>query len=85
MALLVGAGLSPVRALRAATSVPARRFGLGDRGRVEAGLRADLVLVDGDPTPAIGDSLSIVGVWSGGREATGAEEVGGAPARRQAP
>ncbi|MET0190472.1 MAG: amidohydrolase family protein [Pseudonocardia sediminis] len=67
MALLVEAGLSPVRALRAATSVPARRFGLDDRGRIAAGLRADLVLVDGDPTTTIGDSLSIVGVWRGGR------------------
>jgi imidazolonepropionase-like amidohydrolase len=70
MALLVEAGLSPVRALRAATSVPARRFGLGDRGRIAPGLRADLVLVDGDPTTTIGDSLSIAGVWRGGREAT---------------
>lgn len=71
MALLVEAGFSPVRALRAATSVPARRFGLDDRGRIAAGLRADLVLVDGDPTTTIGDSLSIVGVWRGGRELTG--------------
>ncbi|HEX7308536.1 amidohydrolase family protein [Lentzea sp.] len=68
MALLVEAGLSPVRALRAATSVPARRFGLDDRGRIAPGLRADLVLVDGDPTTVIDDSLSIAGVWRGGRE-----------------
>jgi imidazolonepropionase-like amidohydrolase len=68
MALLVEAGFSPVRALRAATSVPARRFGLSDRGRIAAGLRADLVLVDGDPTTSIGDSLSIAGVWREGHE-----------------
>ncbi|MFD9701195.1 amidohydrolase family protein [Lentzea sp. NPDC059081] len=67
MALLVEAGFSPVRALRAATAVPAQRFGLHDRGRVAAGLRADLVLVDGDPTTTISDSLSIVDVWRGGQ------------------
>lgn len=71
MALLVEAGFSPVRALRAATAVPARRFGLDDRGRIAPGLRADLVLVDGDPTTTIGDSLSIVGVWRGGQELSG--------------
>jgi imidazolonepropionase-like amidohydrolase len=71
LALLVEAGLSPVRALRAATSVPARRFGLDDRGRIASGLRADLVLVDGDPTSAIDDSLSIAGVWRGGVQVSG--------------
>lgn len=62
----VAAGLEPVDALRAATSVPARRFGLHDRGRVAPGLRADLVLVDGDPTTSIGDTLSIRSVWRRG-------------------
>lgn len=76
LVLLVEAGFSPVRALRAATAVPARRFGLDDRGRIAAGLRADLVLVDGDPTTTIGDSLSIVGVWRGGREVSGRAGAG---------
>ncbi len=64
--LLVAAGLKPVEALRAATSVPARRFGLTDRGRIVAGARADLLLVDGDPTINIGDTLNILSVWRGG-------------------
>jgi imidazolonepropionase-like amidohydrolase len=64
--LLVRAGLTPVQALRAATSVPARRFGLTDRGRVVAGARADLLLVDGDPTRTISDTLSIRSVWRQG-------------------
>jgi len=64
--LLVGAGLSPLEALRAATSTPARRFGLSDRGRIVPGARADLVLVDGDPTIAISDTLSIREVWHRG-------------------
>ncbi|BBH68543.1 imidazolonepropionase [Actinoplanes sp. OR16] len=63
---LVRAGLTPVQALRAATSVPARRFGLADRGRIAAGLRADLLLVDGDPTTRIGDTLNLRTVWRRG-------------------
>jgi imidazolonepropionase-like amidohydrolase len=57
--LLVAAGLAPIEALRAATSPPARRFGLIDPGRIIPGARADLLLVDGDPTTSIADTLSI--------------------------
>ncbi|WP_225727275.1 MULTISPECIES: amidohydrolase family protein [unclassified Nocardia] len=64
--LLVAAGLTPIDALRAATSVPAKRFGLDDRGRIAPGARADLVLVDGDPTTRIDDSLSLRAVWRRG-------------------
>ncbi|MFI5844780.1 amidohydrolase family protein [Catenuloplanes sp. NPDC051500] len=63
---LVRAGLTPVEALRAATSTPARRFGLTDRGRIAPGLRADLLLVEGDPTTTIGDTLNIRAVWRRG-------------------
>jgi imidazolonepropionase-like amidohydrolase len=64
--LLVEAGLTPIEALVAATSAPARAFGLGDRGRIAPGLRADLVLVDGDPTRDITATRAIAGVWKGG-------------------
>ncbi|MFF1573500.1 amidohydrolase family protein [Leifsonia sp. NPDC058292] len=64
--LLVRAGLTPTQALRAATATPARRFGLGDRGRIRESLRADLVLVDGDPTTRISDTLDIRQVWRRG-------------------
>lgn len=67
--LLVGSGLSPAEALRAATSVPSRRFGLTDRGRITPGARADLVLIDGDPTTNIEDSLSIRAIWRRGTKA----------------
>lgn len=63
---LVGAGLSPVEALAAATSAPARQFGLRDRGRIAPGLRADLVLVDGDPTIDIKATRAIVTIWKNG-------------------
>jgi len=64
--LLVDAGLSPAKALTAATATPAARFGLSDRGRIAPGLRADLVLVDGDPTTDIRRTRNIVGVWKRG-------------------
>ena len=67
--LLVRSGLTPVDALAAATSGPARAFGFHDRGRVAPGLRADLLLVEGDPTADIRATRRIVGVWKLGRRA----------------
>jgi imidazolonepropionase-like amidohydrolase len=66
MELLVGAGLTPVQALTAATSAAARAFRLTDRGSIAAGKRADLVLVEGDPTTGIRATRQIVGVWKKG-------------------
>ncbi len=65
--LLVEMGLTPVEALRAATSVPATAFGLQDRGRIASGLRADLLLVEGNPDSDILSTRNIVGVWKQGR------------------
>jgi imidazolonepropionase-like amidohydrolase len=67
LALLVDAGLSPVEALAAATAQTAAAFGLSDRGRIAPGVRADLVLVDGDPTVDIKATRKIVGVWKQGQ------------------
>ncbi|MFI9009166.1 amidohydrolase family protein [Actinosynnema sp. NPDC053489] len=64
--LLTEAGLAPLEALVAATSTPADRFGLTDRGRVEPGLRADVLLVDGDPTTDIAAVAAVVDVWRRG-------------------
>jgi imidazolonepropionase-like amidohydrolase len=66
LALFVEAGLTPVQALAAATSTPARVFGLADRGQIAPGRRADLVLVDGDPSSDITATRRIAGVWRGG-------------------
>jgi imidazolonepropionase-like amidohydrolase len=43
-------GIGPPGAVRAATVDAARALGLADRGEVRVGLRADLLLVDRDPT-----------------------------------
>ena len=67
IAWLARSGLSPAQALAAATSVPADAFGLADRGRIAPGQRADLLLVDGDPSQRLGDTLAIVTVWKNGR------------------
>lgn len=64
--LLVDAGLSPVDALAAGTANPARAFQLEDRGRIAPGLRADLVLVEGNPTQRITDTRNVVVVWRNG-------------------
>jgi len=64
--LLVRAGLTPIEALRAATSVPARRFDLADRGRIAPGQRADLLLVAGDPTTDIRATRAIERIWKNG-------------------
>jgi imidazolonepropionase-like amidohydrolase len=64
--MLVRCGLSPVQALRSATSVPARIWRMPDRGRIAPGLRADLVLVDGDPSVDISTTRNINRIWLAG-------------------
>ncbi|GAA1912855.1 amidohydrolase family protein [Streptomyces durmitorensis] len=66
LALLVAAGLTPAQALTAATAAPADAFALSDRGRIAPGLRADLLLVEGDPTRDITALRDIVGLWRRG-------------------
>ena len=41
-------GMSAIDVLKGATSSAADRFGFHDRGKIEAGLRADMVLIKGD-------------------------------------
>lgn len=68
LALLVHAGLTPLQALVAATSAPAAVFNMSDRGRIAPGLRADLLLVNGDPTENILATRNIVAVYKNGKE-----------------
>ncbi len=64
---LTQAGLAPVEALRAATSVTATIFGLEDVGQIRPGCTADLVLIQGQPDLAIESSTAIEMVWKAGQ------------------
>lgn len=66
--LLVQAGLTPLESLASVTSVPARIFGLTDRGQVAVGLRADLLLVQGDPSVDILATRDIERIWKCGMQ-----------------
>jgi imidazolonepropionase-like amidohydrolase len=68
LAALVEAGLTPYRALEAATRVPITWLGLeGDRGTIEVGKRADLLVLDADPLADITNTRKIAGVIANGR------------------
>ncbi len=71
--MLVSAGLTPVEALRTATLNPAEFLAIAKSGRVSTGYRADLVLLDGDPTKDITNTRKIAAVVLRGRFLTRAE------------
>ena len=68
MEIYVEAGFSPMEAIQAATIVPARALQQDrESGTVEAGKRADLVIVDGDPLADIRNLRRVVTVVQAGR------------------
>ena len=68
LALLVEAGFTSAEALRAATLAPSQFLGLaGTTGSVSKGQRADLVLLDADPTRDIRNTQRIHAVLLDGR------------------
>jgi imidazolonepropionase-like amidohydrolase len=66
--LLVKAGLSPMEALVAATRGSAAMLGLKDRGTLEKGKRADLLVLAADPLQDIRNTRKLVSIFHGGRE-----------------
>ncbi len=69
--LLVQAGLTPSEALLAGTSASAKALGVSDRGSIEVGKRADLLLVRGRPWESIGDVRNTQQVYVAGRQVQG--------------
>jgi imidazolonepropionase-like amidohydrolase len=67
-------GLTPYQALATATTNPARYFRQGGEfGTIEAGKRADVVLLDGNPLREISQTEKVAGVMVRGRWLDGAE------------
>jgi imidazolonepropionase-like amidohydrolase len=64
---LVDRGMTPIQAIRSATTVAAELIDVDDRGRLENGLLADIIAVPGDPSVDIGVVEDIRFVMKGGR------------------
>jgi imidazolonepropionase-like amidohydrolase len=64
---LVDRGMSPLQAIRSATTVAAELIDVDDRGRLEAGLYADVIAVPGDPLTDITVTEQVQFVMKGGR------------------
>jgi imidazolonepropionase-like amidohydrolase len=63
---LVDRGMTPLAAIRAATTVAAELIDVEDRGRLAPGLLADVIGVEGDPTTDIGATERVRFVMKGG-------------------
>ena len=64
---LVDRGMTPLQALRAATTVASELIDVDDRGRLEVGLLADIIAVPGDPLADITMTESVSFVMKGGQ------------------
>jgi imidazolonepropionase-like amidohydrolase len=66
-ALVEQIGMTPLQALRAATSISASAIGLGkSKGRIAAGADADVLVVRGDPLADIGSVTNVEAVFRAG-------------------
>ena len=66
-AVMVDRGMTPVEALRTATIHAADLLGVDDRGRIAAGLLADMIAVRGDPLQDIRTMEDVDFVMKGGK------------------
>ena len=64
---LVDRGMTPIQAIRAATTVSAELIDADDRGRLQPGLLADVIAVPGDPTADIARTEQVRFVMKGGQ------------------
>ena len=63
---MVSVGLSPIRAMRAATSVAAEMLGIDDIGVLQPGARADIVAMPGNPLDDIAATAGVTFVMRSG-------------------
>jgi imidazolonepropionase-like amidohydrolase len=69
LALMVEGGMTPMQAIVATTASAAELMGLeNELGTIEAGKRADLVIVDGDPLDVATLDARIAAVYQDGRQ-----------------
>jgi imidazolonepropionase-like amidohydrolase len=66
--LMVQAGLTPMQAMTAATGENAKLLHLPDRGTIAVGKRADLLILDADPSVDIRNTEKIFAVYHDGRD-----------------
>ena len=65
---MVDYGMTPLQALRSATSVAAENIGWGDRvGSIEKGKFADIIAVSGNPAVRIAEMEQVRFVMKGGQ------------------
>jgi imidazolonepropionase-like amidohydrolase len=77
MELYVKAGLSPLETIRSATQTAARSVGAeGERGTLEAGKRADFLVLDADPSKDVRSVRAIVGIYKHGQRVGGGTASG---------
>jgi imidazolonepropionase-like amidohydrolase len=66
--MYVDAGLTPMQAIESATRVPAESMGLAkESGTIEAGKRADMIVLSADPLAYISNIRKLRYVIAGGR------------------
>jgi imidazolonepropionase-like amidohydrolase len=70
--LMAAGGMTPAQVLTATTKSAAELLGVADElGTIEAGKRADVVLLDGDPYDLEGYGERVAAVWQDGRRVAG--------------
>jgi imidazolonepropionase-like amidohydrolase len=68
MELMVRAGLTPMQVIGLATHGSATLLGASDRGTLEAGKRADFLVLAANPLDDIRNTRKLVSIWHDGRE-----------------
>ena len=66
--MMVDSGLTPMQAIVAATRISASLLHADDRGTLEPGKRADLIVLAANPLDDIRNTRQMVAIWHAGRE-----------------